>query len=497
MCRLLKSNFVNSPIMTIILCSLAAISLIFSACDNRNLEPENYQISLHADPATIFRDNNITYSTITAIIKDDNNFAVAGEQVRFRTNLGSIIGVVTSDSSGIAKSTFWDSNDLGLATIEAFCGEAAAQTQVNIIEPVSNVVTSIAFDNAPLNISVQGTGGNESVVVNAYLHDLNGNLISSEQTVFFYMVNNPMGALINGKTTSDSVSAQNGIASVIVSSGIGSGIVRLRASTYNQYGMLISAEKSNIVIHSGPPNSVDFSSSGDNSGQDMGGGLWRVEVSALLTDSYGNPVDTGTAVFFSLPDDPNFASVMPNSYVGNQNANGDTLEGSAFTYLVYQGNKTNAFVLIQVETGEFSASDSLRLPLQMPFIDITATPAHLDWNESNPNDPPNNQAVCVRVMVRDGQNNLINNQRVIFTSSLGTPLDMGTDNDNDIYTELTGRQGEYGLVLKNIEFQRYECPAPGPSGPGMTSSTITATLLGNIVAANAVIYLFRYADFNP
>ncbi len=481
----------------IILFILTGFVLLISSCDTRNVEPENYQMTLHAVPETIYRDNNVTSSTITAIVKDNNDFAVAGEVVKFRTDIGSILGSITTDSSGVAESTFWDSNDLGLATIEAFCGDASAQTQVNIIEPVNNQVASIAFDNAPMNIQVQGTGGQESGLLRAYLHDLNGNIIDTDQTVFFFLVNHPMGTLINGQTTSDSVSAQGGSAAVVISSGTSSGIVRVRASTFTEFGVLVSAEKSNIIIHSGPPNSVDFSISGDNSGEDMGGGLWRVEVSALLTDGYGNPVDSGTAVFFSLPEDPDFASVQANSYVCNENANGDTLEGTAFTYLAYEGTMTNDYVMVQVETGEFSDTDSLRLPIQNPYIDITVTPAHIDWDESNPYNPPDDQVATARVIVKDAQNNPINNQRVIFSSSLGEPVDMGTDDDNDDYTEITGQQNENGLVLKEIEFHRYECPAPGPAGPGMTSCTITATILGNVVYASSVITLFRYADFNP
>jgi len=476
---------------------LACIILMITSCDSRNVEPESFQLTLHANPETIFRDNNETYSIISAIVKDDNNFGISGIEVKFRTNIGSIIGAVSTDSSGVAESTFWDSNDLGIATIEAFVGDVTATTQVTIIELVNNEVASIAFDNAPLNIQVQGTGGQESGNLRAYLHDLNGNIIDTNQEVFFQLLSHPLGALINGQTTSDTVFAQNGSAAVIISSGTASGIVSVRASTYTEEGILISAEKSNIIIHSGPPNSVDFSISGDDSGEDMGGGLWVVEVSALLTDSYGNPVDSGTAVFFSLPEDPDFASVQANSYVGNENANGDTLEGTAYTNLIYEGTMTNDHVMVQVDTGEFSDNDTLRLPLQGPHMDITVTPAHIDWDESSPNNPPDDQSATVRVIVKDGQNNPINNQRVIFSSSLGDPVDMGTDEDDDDFTEITGHQGEAGLVLKDIEFHRYECPAPGPGGPGFTTCTITATILGNVVSGSSVISLFRYDDFNP
>ncbi|MCF7920021.1 MAG: Ig-like domain-containing protein [Candidatus Cloacimonetes bacterium] len=470
---------------------------ILNGCDSRNVETGNYKLVLTANPETIFRDNGLTSSQISAILKDSNDYPLGGEQILFKANIGSILGAITTDSSGVAKSTFWDSNQLGLATIDANYNGVTAQVEVMIIEPVNNEVQSIVFNAAPLDIQVQGTGGQESAVLSVYLQDLNGNLVDGEKRVDFVLLNSPLGTVINGLGISDSTMSQNGVASVIISSGVASGIVRVRATTYQTNGMPVSAEKANIIIHSGAPNSVDFSISGDNGGEDMGGGLWAVEVSALLTDSYGNPVDTGTAVFFSLPEDPDYASIRANSYVGNENANGDTLEGTAYTLLSYEGVMTNEWLQVQVDTGDFNDSDSLRLPIQMPSIDITVTPAHLDWDESSPNNPPDDQVATVRVIIKDGQNNPINNQRVIFNSSLGEPVDMGTDDDNDDYSELSGQQGEAGLILKEMMFHRYECPAPGPAGPGMTTSTVTATILGNMISGTETLTLFRYEDFNP
>ena len=473
------------------------VMLLLQSCDSRNMETGNYQLFLTASPETIFRDNNETSSEIRAILKDVNDYPIGGEEILFKTNVGSIIGATSTDSAGVAKSTFWDSNQLGLATIEASYLGVTAQVQVMIIEPVDNEVQSIVFNAAPLDIQVQGTGGQESAVLSVFLQDLNGNLVDGEKRVDFELLNYPLGTLINGISVSDTTTSSGGVASVTISSGVASGIVRVRATAYQESGLAVSAEKANIIIHSGAPNSVDFSIAGDDSGDDMGGGLWRVEVSALLTDGYGNPVDSGSSVFFSLPQDPDFASVQANSYVGNENAVGDTLEGTAYTFLSYEGTMTNQWVQIRVDTGDFSDADSLRLPLQLPTIDMTITPAHIDWDESNPNNPPDDQIATIRLIVKDGQNNPINNQRVIFNSTLGEPVDMGTDNDNDDYSEISGVQGEAGLILKDFLFHRYECPAPGPGGPGLTTCTITATILGNMVSDTETLTLFRYEDFNP
>ena len=201
----------------------------------------------------------------------------------------------------------------------------------------------------------------------------------------------------------------------------------------------------------------------------------------------------GTAVFFSLPDDPDFASVNADAYVGNVNAAGDSLDGTAFTYLSYEGTHTNDRIVLKVETGDFSDSDSLVLPIQFPFIDISASPQHIDWNDSLPDPPPDDQTTTIGIMVKDGQNNPVDNQTVIFSSTLGDPLDMGTDDDANPFTEMTGvTGGEHGRIDKEIEFHKYECPAPFGGTPGTTTATVTAQILGAQVSNNVTVILIRY-----
>ena len=131
----------------------------------------------------------------------------------------------------------------------------------------------------------------------------------------------------------------------------------------------------------------------------------------------------------------------------------------------------------------------LILPIQGPTIDIVAVPQHVDWIE--PDDDP--QQCEIRITVKDGQNNPINNQVVVFSSTLGTFLEPVPPDTNDPYTGLTGLvDGEYGRLNKMIEFQNYECPPPGPTGPGSTQATITAQILGTQVSNTVTVILFRY-----
>lgn len=117
------------PIITLI----AIILVSFSAsCDKRNPPPiipappvppnaSDIRIitRITATPDTIYADNNVTYSEIHVEVKDGEGFGVRGQMVLFRTDIGRVVTNVATDSTGVAKSLFWDAGDSGRATITA------------------------------------------------------------------------------------------------------------------------------------------------------------------------------------------------------------------------------------------------------------------------------------------------------------------------------------------------------------------------------------------
>jgi len=132
------------------------------------------------------------------------------------------------------------------------------------------------------------------------------------------------------------------------------------------------------------------------------------------------------------------------------------------------------------------------LPIQFPVIDIVAVPQHLDWMVPNDNSPKETE---IRITVKDGQNNAINNQIVTFSSTLGTPLEPYPPDTGDPYTGLTHViEGFAGRLDKEVQFQKIECPAPTPAGPGTTTATVTVQILGTQTNNNVTIILFRYVD---
>ena len=329
--------------------------LLLTACDNRIVDPLDFDIALMtATPNVIYSDGDeATFATVRVMIKDSDNYAVFGQTVQFRTDMGYLQPAeAITDSSGIATAKFHDGNAFGYATIEAVIGNVSESRQVYIDGVPPQDVSSIGFDvSDQILINVQGTGGTESVELVASLYDNTGQLINQPQTVWFELLSAPEGTNINNVGLSDTTTSVAGKASVNINSGTHSGIVTARVYTYNLENVEISAQKSNIVVASGIINTVEFSIGGHSSGVDMGSGMWKVQISALLNDIEGNPVAPGTAVWFSLPDNPEWASVIPQAYVNNQNAMGDSLEGVAYTFLNYNGSYTNETINVRIESG--------------------------------------------------------------------------------------------------------------------------------------------------
>ncbi|MCF7793792.1 MAG: hypothetical protein K9N09_08590 [Candidatus Cloacimonetes bacterium] len=467
-------------------------------------------MTLNADPVLIHVNANES-SNITATVKDVyGNPVLPGTLVTFESTIGTVNPSDATDEYGHANTTFSPGVQAGLAEITATADSASATTQVTVI---SDQVYSLAYAfSGQIDINLLGTGGNESVEIVVNLYDSNGNLIddNDDLEVYFKFITAPIpgigdiGANLNNtvfypSTDSVSVQPENGQAVVSVSSGTNPGTVGLKAYTYNASNSMISASKSNIVVHSGPPNSIELTIGDVDSGENMGGGMWQIQCAAIINDAWGNPVDYGTAVWFSLEDaefpgtDPDWAAIGAEAYVGNENTSGDSLDGVAYTYMNYEGNHTNDSLVVWVEvsgpTSTFTDSTVVIMPIQFAQIDIVATPSHVDWTATN---NPEYQYTLVQILVTDEQNNPINGQPVYITSTPGVPV-AGPNSTTPSFIGYTGNvNGIQGMLHKSILFYKYECPAPGLVPPGTTDAVIVATLLGTGISGDITVTLNRY-----
>ena len=445
---------------------------------------------------------------IEALVKDTyGNSVLAGIGVEFSFEEDGELGTLnptlaSTDEFGLCYTNYSPGNISGTALITAVADSANTTTAITIM---SDDVNSIEFvtDNQ-VDLNVQGVGADESYEFEVNLRDMNGNLIDYEIPVYFMFTYGPEGVnmsndedqvviLPNETSSPDTLEiiSNNGIAEVSINSGLVSGTVRLLAFCYDNDGDIISAEKINIVVHTGPPDSIILSHDSFNDGVDVGAGFWEIEVAALLSDLNGNPCDYGTAVFFSLPNDEDWASVSTDAaYCGNENAAGDSLDGIAYTTLKYLGSGTNNEITIEVQSGQFVYTQGINLPIQNAEVHVDLVPETLYWCQNDASDD-DDKTVRINVYVADGQMNPISNQRVEFNVGLGTPSNSQGDNQGEYF----GITDENGYIEKYWDFQMFQIPAC--QAPNW-SSTLTTEIIAEILEAGgmdqATMTLIRYCD---
>jgi len=180
--------------LTILLILLAISLFVISGCDNRDVPTSTdaqYRITrLESSVDKIYADNNVTFSYISAYVKDNNNFGAAEVPVRFQTDRGSIISLQNTNQSGIARVPFYDSGESGLATIIAYVYTYSQYDETDITAQDYMQIQVMIEEKPPigdLNIEVSSTEFfvNQSVVVRARVYDVDLNPVADSTMVRF------------------------------------------------------------------------------------------------------------------------------------------------------------------------------------------------------------------------------------------------------------------------------------------------------------------------
>ncbi|MBW6514286.1 MAG: hypothetical protein K0B87_05965 [Candidatus Syntrophosphaera sp.] len=465
---------------------------------------------IEADTSFVASPNHIY---MRATLNDLHGNPCQTKPVRFQTNLGTFLNTtqsvtINTDNMGQAQVRFTPGLQAGAATIQAFANNDTLQTQL-IFNVTSDDIHSISFtQEGQIDLNVANTGGVESAILRVNLRDINGNLIDTPQDVYFRIVNTnpPAGANLNNYPVSDSVLvvSSGGEAQISVNSGSESGILIIRASCTNESGRWVRATKANIVIHAGPPAEVRPFIGGFNTGQNMGGGLWRVIAGAVVKDIYGNPVDRGTSVFFELINNVTNCQIGGNAYVGNVSVEDDSLDGVAYTTLSYSGIYTNDLITIRASTGAIMGEGvdgyaTVPLPLNDPRFEIQANPASLIFGDTS----PDWKSADIYAVLTDGQGQMIGNSAIMLLATKGQFVAIPGFNNNyptDPAWRIITDDGSYGTgdyvgwAWGQIRYHRLECPAGDPQTetPGQTSGVIIGRILGTNVSAETNVAIYRY-----
>ncbi len=490
-------------------------------------------------------------------VKDAYNNMCPGAAVKFLTDLGTFESqdeeiIRNSNANGIAKVNFTPGLQAGIANMTISANQDTLQSQF-VFTVTSDELYSISFTtDTQIDINVAGTGGQESAILSVNLKDINGNLLNNPTVLYFWLRNSdvPSGANLNNENFGwdedpVQVTSSGGIAQVSVNAGDESGILSVLVSTkiaHNTYindaaaalDGAIYARKSNIVIHAGPPEVIEPFIGDFDTGDEMGGGIWRIIAGANVKDHWGNPVDFGTSVSFSLQRPADVAaSIVAEAYVGNESIEGDSLAGIAYTTLTYHGTNTFDNVTVIAATvgadGEIVTGEStLQLPLNSPQIEAVAMPGELEFWPENPATGAGYQWLSVaslcKVKLSDGQGNPIDGAFITAVADRGIFVNAGAQNspwdggsfgprtldefvpindpendgaDVDVTNFWLNQEGnyehgvaEFWWALNAYEIRPYDIQT---FTPGQTPAQITFRLLGTAATTTTQVMVYNYS----
>ncbi len=504
------------------------------------------------DPAaltlqTFVIDNGVPNETDTSALESDDEIRLSakltdihgnvcsGKRVKFGTNLGTFINThqqinINTQADGYAHTRLIPGLLAGAATITASANGDTLQAET-VFTITSSMIYSIGFtQESSIKLWVANTGGESSAILRVKLRDINGNLVDTQQPVWFEMVGAvPAGANLNNQPPNAPVMVMStgGEAQISVNAGTESGVLAIKAShTRESDNVEIFAIKTNIIIQGGPAATITPFIGRQNSGQDMGGGVWRVVAGASVFDIYGNPVIDGTTVHFELINNMTNCTIDAAGLVGNVSVDDDSLAGAAYTVITYSGIYTNEMITVKASTGSagnpngISGVANLKLPLNEPHLEIIPNPLHINFGLEG---PPVWKYVSVYCTVTDGQGQKIGKQPIHITTTLGNIVLIGSSQPNltpeldesiyappvndPIYPWIINTVSMFnpgpdanpnlidyhGMAKSRVKYHRDMCPPPDQPGvAGENSGNIIATLLGYDVSATTTIGLRRY-----
>lgn len=340
------------------------------------------------------------FDTVQVAAVDINGNPVAnGTQIRFINELpsSSVNPSSAPTSDGIATAIYLVGSETGDDNVRAFVLDPEGEPSDTIwsIQPVvfrclSAEATTLVLTASQDNIEVGGA----SCQIIATLEDAFGNPLSEGYTVAFEIKSANGNQYTPDEWPSfdtewgfyhDTVETNiNGRAVLQIYSGSVAGAVAIEACTIPlpPDSLYVCDEKSLITISSGPPAFVSVSPTPVGEATNPDNPERYVQVGAGVWDIYANPVEYGTAVYFTLiPND--VAEIEGNSYTGGARPyHPDSVGGWAFTRIIYGCYGTfDTLQVVASSAGEngpvADTSSAFALPAYNPSIFLSANPGNL------------------------------------------------------------------------------------------------------------------------
>lgn len=243
-------------------------------------------LSLTATPTILLADN-ASYSTLTAVLTDQNGNPVPnGTQVRYSIppQSGSLENLRTTEN-GVAVNTLTSSSTPDTVKIIVWAEEIPtvrdSVTVIYTVGPPAVVTVGAASDSLRAD-------GIETDSIYATVTDAVGHPLPNVEVLFATTIGNITSSRttnINGVAAVPFSSSQTGTAQITASAGDASG----------HYTLYLIPGEPNSILLSYFPSSVGVRGSGRNE---------TLLITALVLDANNNPVIDGTEVFFNINNSP-------------------------------------------------------------------------------------------------------------------------------------------------------------------------------------------------
>lgn len=439
------------PILTVIAILLVSLS---ASCDRRNPPPilpvippppsaTNIRtlLNMNASPDTIYADNNITYSTISVEVRDGEGFGVPNQLVQFKTQpIGRVLTNVVTDSTGVARSLFWDDGQSGTATVTAIVRkwhESIADSLVSAdtlmttvvvkeipeIESVTLVFPTLA-NPYPMNVS-------QAVQISATAMNSLGNIVPNNTLIAFDCT---MGRFVDsaGNDLGQNVVAQtfNGRASVSYNSWTQATTAPGATNAVVTASLGGKTSSRDILIRPGAPSNIELKSlvqvdgtEIDSTSSYVGSPNW-IFMQATLKDAFNNACQTKPVKFTT-----DLGSFINTTQEVTVNTGSDGNARVRFTPGLSAGAAT---------IKAFANGDTLNTQL---IFTITSDQIHsLDFTQQeqislNVANTGGTQSAILRVKLRDANNNLVDSPRDVYFKIMNSTPPAGSNLNNQPASE--------------------------------------------------------------
>ncbi len=273
---------------------------------NLTLTPKALQIPADGESTVEIVANLLSYK----------NTPIQGAEIRFSTSAGIIPELATTDNNGnaIVNLISGKTPNTNVIVIARF-HNLKDTVRVSFVASIGVVPNSILLKADPNFIWVKETGNIDQTIISATVLGINNQPLGNDIKVKFFIINSPGGGEYIQPSTgstmeSDVIPTINGIAQATIRSGIKSGTVQIKSQLVD-FPNIVS-QTSNIVIRSGPPymwvdpnnanNVIDHVTLAIAPGKHnvaFGNPIQDIQVTSYFGDKYNNPVEDGTAVYFT------------------------------------------------------------------------------------------------------------------------------------------------------------------------------------------------------